>query len=90
MVSEGRGGKREAPDRSRLNFLGFNPMRALVIAGIVQGFSAPPLLVLIMLITSDRQVMGPRANGAGMKILGWLTTSITVLATGTLVFTWLK
>jgi len=25
-----------------LNFLGFNPMRALVIAGIVQGFSAPP------------------------------------------------
>jgi Mn2+/Fe2+ NRAMP family transporter len=40
-----------------LNFLGFNPMRALVIAGVVQGFPAPPLLVLIMLITNDRAAM---------------------------------
>jgi len=43
-----------------------------------------------MLITSDRTVMGPRANGTGMKVLGWLTTSFTFLAAGTLVFTWLR
>ena len=53
-----------------LNFLGFNPMRALVLAGVVQGFSAPPLLILIMLITSDRASMGPRVNGTTMKVLG--------------------
>jgi Mn2+/Fe2+ NRAMP family transporter len=73
-----------------LNFLGFNPMRALVIAGVVQGFSAPPLLVLIMIMTSDRRMMGARANGSGMKVLGWATTSITFLATGALVFSWLR
>ncbi|WP_311968062.1 Nramp family divalent metal transporter [Bradyrhizobium archetypum] len=28
-----------------LNFLGFNPMKALVYSGIVQGFSTPPLLL---------------------------------------------
>jgi Mn2+/Fe2+ NRAMP family transporter len=72
------------------NFVGFNPMRALVIAGIVQGFSAPPLLILIMLITNDRNIMGPRVNGGAMKFLGWLTTLVTVLATGALVFTWLR
>jgi Mn2+/Fe2+ NRAMP family transporter len=73
-----------------LNFLGFNPMRALVIAGVVQGFSAPPLLVLIMIMTGDRRLMGDRANGSGMKILGWATTAITFLATGALVLSWLR
>jgi len=73
-----------------MNFLGFNPMRALVIAGIVQGFSAPPLLILIMLITNDRRLMGPRVNGTAMKFLGWLTTVVTVLAAAALVFTWLR
>jgi Mn2+/Fe2+ NRAMP family transporter len=73
-----------------LNFLGFNPMRALVVAGIVQGFSAPPLLVLIMIMTSDRTLMGRRANGLGMKVLGWATTAITFLATGALVASWLR
>lgn len=73
-----------------LNFLGFNPMRALVIAGIVQGFSAPPLLVLIMLITNDRAAMGKRVNGIGMKVLGWATCAITFCATGGLVFSWLR
>ena len=73
-----------------LNFLGFNPMRALVIAGIVQGFSAPPLLVLIMLMTNDRAMMGSRVNGRGMQALGWLTTLITFAATGSLVVSWLR
>src|SRR5205085_10922583 len=30
-----------------LNFFGLNPMKTLVWAGIVQGFSTPPLLLLI-------------------------------------------
>ena len=72
-----------------LNFLGFNPMRALVVAGIVQAFSAPPLLVLMMLITSDRTIMGERVNSFGMKILGWFTTTLTIAATAALVITWL-
>lgn len=41
-----------------LNFLGINPMRALVWAGIVQSFSTPPLMLLIMLMTRSRKVMG--------------------------------
>ncbi|HEU0150854.1 MAG TPA: Nramp family divalent metal transporter, partial [Bradyrhizobium sp.] len=43
-----------------LNFLGFNPMRALVWSGIVQGFSTPPLLLLIMLMTNNRKIMGDK------------------------------
>ena len=58
-----------------LNFLGFNPMKALVYSGIVQGFSTPPLLLLIMLITNNRRIMGKRVNSLGMNILGWITTA---------------
>ncbi|MBV9826057.1 MAG: divalent metal cation transporter, partial [Alphaproteobacteria bacterium] len=30
-----------------MNFIGINPMKALVWAGVVQGFSTPPLLLMI-------------------------------------------
>ena len=45
-----------------MNFFGFNPMKALVFAGVVQGFSTPPLLLLIMLMTNSSSVMGDRTN----------------------------
>ena len=48
-----------------MNFLGFNPMQALIWAGVVQGFSTPPLLLLIVLMTS---------NCLPLNILGWATT----------------
>jgi NRAMP (natural resistance-associated macrophage protein)-like metal ion transporter len=71
-----------------LNFLGFNPMKALVYSGIVQGFSTPPLLLLIMLMTNNRKIMGNRVNSRGMNILGWITTLAIFAATAGLVATW--
>jgi NRAMP (natural resistance-associated macrophage protein)-like metal ion transporter len=72
-----------------LNFLGFNPMHALVWSGIVQGFSVPPLLLLIMLITSSDKLMLGQSNSALVNILGWLTTAIAFAATICLVATWI-
>jgi len=71
-----------------MNFLGFNPMRALVLSGIVQGFSTPPLLLLIMLMTNNRRIMGDRVNGLGTNLLGWTTTAVIFLATLGLVASW--
>lgn len=72
-----------------LNFLGFNPMRALVWSGIVQGFSVPPLLLLMMLMTNDRAVMGDRVNGRLTNVLGWITTAVTFAASLCLLATWI-
>jgi NRAMP (natural resistance-associated macrophage protein)-like metal ion transporter len=72
-----------------LNFLGFNPMRALVVSGVVQGFSTPPLLLLIMLMTNSRRIMGAQVNGLGINILGWTTTAAILAATAALVASWL-
>ncbi|HEY8410087.1 MAG TPA: Nramp family divalent metal transporter [Pyrinomonadaceae bacterium] len=71
-----------------LNFLGFNPMKALVYSGIVQGFSTPPLLLLIMLITNNRRIMGKRVNSFWMNVLGWITTAAVFAASIGLVSSW--
>lgn len=72
-----------------INFLGFNPIKALVWSGIVQGFSAPPLLLLIMLMTNNRKIMGTEVNGRAMNVLGWVTTGAVFAATLGLVVSWM-
>jgi Mn2+/Fe2+ NRAMP family transporter len=64
-----------------LNFLGVNPMRALVLSGIVQGFSVPPLLLVMMVLTNRAAVLGERGNGGWVNALGGLTTAVSFLAT---------
>jgi len=71
-----------------LNFFGVNPMRALVFAGIVQGFSTPPLMLLIMRITNNRAIMGKRVNGRAINILGWITTVTIFAASAGLAIAW--
>ncbi|WP_298958588.1 divalent metal cation transporter [uncultured Methylobacterium sp.] len=71
-----------------LNGLGVNPMRALVWSGIVQGFSVPPLLFLMMRMSNDPAVLGRRTNGRLVNVLGWITTGVTFAASACLVATW--
>lgn len=70
-----------------INFLGINPMKALVLAGIVQGFSTPPLMLLIMFMTNNRGIMGDRINTPAMNILGWITTATIFAASIALLVT---
>jgi NRAMP (natural resistance-associated macrophage protein)-like metal ion transporter len=61
-----------------LNFLGINPIRALVYAGALNGIAIVPLLTLILLVANNPKVMGEHTNG-------WLGNTfgvITTLATG--------
>lgn len=71
-----------------LNFFGINPMKALVLAGIVQGFSTPPLMLLIMLMTNDPKIMGKHVNGRGINVLGWITTAVIFAASAGLLISW--
>lgn len=73
-----------------LNFLGFNPMKALVWAGLVQGFSTPLLLVLLLQVTNDRTFMGEHVNGRLLNVLGWATTGVVSAASLALLFMWTR
>lgn len=69
-----------------LNFFGFNPMKALVIAGVAQGISTPMLMIVVMRITNDPQVMGTSTNTAKMNVLGWITVAVMLMALAGLLY----
>jgi NRAMP (natural resistance-associated macrophage protein)-like metal ion transporter len=71
-----------------INFVGINPIRALFLAAVINGFLAPPLLVVIMLVANNRKVMKDRVNGRWTNILGWTTTVVMFVAAVALVLTW--
>jgi NRAMP (natural resistance-associated macrophage protein)-like metal ion transporter len=71
-----------------MNFLGINPIRALFVAAIINGFLAPPLLVVILLVTNNRKIMGARVNSRWANVMGWTTTVAMFAAAVALVLTW--
>jgi NRAMP (natural resistance-associated macrophage protein)-like metal ion transporter len=70
-----------------INYLGINPIRALFFTAVINGFVAPPLLVLIMLIGNNSTIMGDRTNSRLVNVIGWATTAAMFVAAGILVLT---
>jgi len=71
-----------------INFLGINPITALVLSAVLNGLIAAPLLVLVMLVSNNRAAMGERTNGRLLNIVGWVTTIVMgVAAIGLIVTT---
>ena len=63
-----------------INFVGINPIQALYYTAVLNGIVAPPLLVMIMLISGNRSSMQSKTNGFVSAILGWITTLMMSLA----------
>jgi NRAMP (natural resistance-associated macrophage protein)-like metal ion transporter len=59
-----------------LNYAGFNAVKMLFWTAVLNGLLAPPLIVLVVLITGSRKVMGERINPPILKWLGWATALI--------------
>jgi NRAMP (natural resistance-associated macrophage protein)-like metal ion transporter len=58
------------------DFAGLNAVRMLFWSAVLNGVLAPPLVVMVVLLTSDRKVMGPRVNSFWLKILGWACAGV--------------
>ncbi len=63
-----------------LPFFHVNPVRALYWSAIVNGFLAPPLLVGILLVASDRKLMANQPSGPGTRIVVGLTGVLMTVA----------
>jgi NRAMP (natural resistance-associated macrophage protein)-like metal ion transporter len=70
-----------------IDYLGINPIDALFLTAVINGFVAPPLLVMIMLIANNRKIMGKRTNSRLANVLGWGAAMVMILAAGILVLT---
>lgn len=71
-----------------LNFVGINPIHALFWTAVINGFLAPPLLLIIMIVANSKSIMGKRVNGLGINILGGLTTLAMFAAAIGVIVTW--
>jgi NRAMP (natural resistance-associated macrophage protein)-like metal ion transporter len=70
-----------------LNYLGLNSVKMLFWSAVVNGLLAPPLVLLVTLLTSNRQVMGDHVNPPLLKYLGWLTFVVMGIAALVLLIT---
>jgi NRAMP (natural resistance-associated macrophage protein)-like metal ion transporter len=72
-----------------LTVIHVDPVQLLVMSSYINGLAAAPFLILIMLISGNRQLMGEHVNGPVAKTLGWLTAAVMAgasLASLTLAF----
>jgi NRAMP (natural resistance-associated macrophage protein)-like metal ion transporter len=58
------------------NFAGLDAVKMLFWSAILNGLLAPPLVIMVVLLTRDRRVMGNRVNSPGMQVLGWICALI--------------
>ena len=64
-----------------LNYAGLNAVKMLFYSAVVNGLLAPPLILLVILLTRDPKVMGARVNPPALNFLGWVTF-VVMLAAG--------
>lgn len=69
-----------------INFLGIDPIKALIYSAVANGIVAPVVLALIVIISSNKKVMGEWVNKKSTTWIGWIVTMIMVLAGGAAIF----
>ena len=63
-----------------LNYAGLNAVKMLFWSAVLNGVLAPPLVILVVLLTSDKKVMGKRANAPAAQVLGWICAAVMSVA----------
>lgn len=63
-----------------LNFIGLDAIKALIYAAVVNGLVAPVILVLIIILSSNKAIMGNKVNNPLTTTAGWIITGLMTLA----------
>jgi Mn2+/Fe2+ NRAMP family transporter len=57
-----------------------DPIGLLVLVAIINGIAAAPFLIVTMLVSGDRKIMGDYTNGKVAATVGWATAAIMAAA----------
>jgi Mn2+/Fe2+ NRAMP family transporter len=63
-----------------LTFIHMAPIKALFWAAVVNGVVAAPLMIVIMLMSTNPRVMGKFTLSLGLRLFGWAATAVMFLA----------
>jgi NRAMP (natural resistance-associated macrophage protein)-like metal ion transporter len=69
-----------------VDFTGIDPMRALFWTAVINGLLSPPMLVLVMLVSNNRKIMGKNVAGAFENVVGWLAALLMLVAALAMLF----
>ncbi len=61
-------------------FVGLNAVKMLFYSAVLNGVLAPPLIVLVVLLTSKPELMGTRVSSRPLRYVGWATAVIMTAA----------
>ena len=59
-----------------LNFIGLDPIKALIYSAVANGVVAPIVLIPIIKISSDKRIMGQWANKRWVTAIGWFVVAL--------------
>lgn len=63
-----------------INFLGIDPIKALIYSAVMNGIVAPPILALIVILGSNHKIMGKWKSPRWITWAGWAVVAIMSLA----------
>ncbi len=69
-----------------INFIGLDPIKTLIYSAVANGLVAPVILVLIVMLSSNKKVMGERVNHPAIAGLGWFITIAMIIAGAATIF----
>jgi Mn2+/Fe2+ NRAMP family transporter len=70
-----------------MNFIAINPIKALFWSAVINGVAASPIMIVMMLMTSNKKITGAVRIGGTQKILGWLATGVMFTVAGAMLVT---
>ncbi|HVX58185.1 MAG TPA: Nramp family divalent metal transporter [Candidatus Saccharimonadales bacterium] len=63
-----------------MNFVGLDPMKALIYSAVANGIVAPIIMAMIVIIGSNKKIMGEWVNRKWTTRFGWAITSLMAVA----------
>jgi Mn2+/Fe2+ NRAMP family transporter len=63
-----------------ITYAGLDAIKLLFTTAVINGVLAPPLILIVLLLTSDRAVMGDAVNSRLLSLLGWLAFAVMLAA----------
>lgn len=63
-----------------INFLGIDPIKALIYSAVANGLVAPVVLCFVVMMSSSKKIMGRWANPRPITWIGWFVITIMAVA----------
>jgi NRAMP (natural resistance-associated macrophage protein)-like metal ion transporter len=70
-----------------LNFIGVNPIKALFWSAVINGVAAVPIMIVMMLMTTNEKITGSVRLPLPQKIVGWIATAVMLAVAASMVVT---